>query len=101
LLHCTYAISLSHAMLLQQIQAHVKSCISVQFNAEQHKVLEAELKALYTAITRAKCNAWIVDLNVLRRAPMFEYFVQKDVVTVVDSVADGVSTTKAFGKQVY
>jgi hypothetical protein len=32
---------------------------------------------------------------------MFEYFVQKYVVTVVDSVADGVSKTKAFGKQVH
>jgi hypothetical protein len=94
-------ISPFHMQYYYATQVHTKSVIPVQFSAEQHKILEAELKALYTAITRAKCNIWIVDLSIQLRAPMFEYWVRKDVVTVVDSVADGVSSTKAFGKQVH
>ncbi|XP_078333030.1 TPR and ankyrin repeat-containing protein 1-like isoform X2 [Crassostrea virginica] len=44
------------------------------FDPNQHKVLNAELKRLYTAVTRARVNVWIFDEDMEKRAPMFEYF---------------------------
>ncbi|KAL3888631.1 hypothetical protein ACJMK2_000996 [Sinanodonta woodiana] len=44
------------------------------FDPTQHKVLNSELKHLYTAITRARVNVWIYDEDLKKRAPMFEYF---------------------------
>lgn len=46
----------------------------LEFNAEKHKILNSELKQLYTAITRARVNVWIYDQDVQSRKPMFEYF---------------------------
>lgn len=44
------------------------------FDPNQHKVLNSELKHLYTAVTRARVNVWIFDEDQDKRAPMFEYF---------------------------
>lgn len=44
------------------------------FDPNQHKILNSELKHLYTAVTRARVNVWIFDENQDKRAPMFEYF---------------------------
>lgn len=44
------------------------------FDPKQHKVLNSELKHLYTAVTRARVNVWIFDEDIDKRAPMFEYF---------------------------
>lgn len=44
------------------------------FDPNQHKVLNSELKHLYTAVTRARVNVWIFDEDRDKRAPMFEYF---------------------------
>ena len=46
----------------------------MDFDPEKHKVLNSELKFLYTAITRARVNVWIFDENQEARAPAFEYF---------------------------
>ena len=44
------------------------------FDPNQHKVLNAELKHLYTAVMIASVNVWIFDEDMEKRAPMFEYF---------------------------
>jgi len=54
-----------------------------QFDETQHKALNAELKFLYTAITRAKCNLWIYDDNPDKRGPVFYYFQKRGLVTVL------------------
>ncbi|CAL1538728.1 unnamed protein product [Lymnaea stagnalis] len=46
----------------------------LQFDPNQHKILNSELKHLYTALTRARVNVWIFDEDEEKRAPMFEYF---------------------------
>ncbi|XP_038048876.1 TPR and ankyrin repeat-containing protein 1-like [Patiria miniata] len=46
----------------------------LKFNPDEHKVLNSELKYLYTAITRARVNVWIFDEDETKRAPMFELF---------------------------
>ncbi|XP_074055410.1 TPR and ankyrin repeat-containing protein 1 isoform X3 [Macrotis lagotis] len=52
-------------------------------NVEAYKLLNGELKQLYTAITRARVNLWIFDENRDKRAPAFRYFIRRDLVQVV------------------
>ncbi|KAH9510298.1 hypothetical protein Btru_042705 [Bulinus truncatus] len=47
---------------------------ALEFDSRQHKLLDTELKQLYTAVTRARVNVWIFDEDPVKRAPMFEYF---------------------------
>ncbi len=53
------------------------------FDPKLHKSLNAELKYLYTAITRTKCNLWIYDSNQKSRLPMFDYWHKRELVKVV------------------
>ena len=53
------------------------------FDSERHKVLNSELKYLYTAITRARVNVWFFDEDEASRAPIFEYFQRLGLVRVV------------------
>lgn len=53
------------------------------FAEKQHKKLVAELKNLYTAITRAKCNLWIYDSDEMKRLPMFDYWQKRGLVKVI------------------
>ncbi|KAM3929731.1 TPR and ankyrin repeat-containing protein 1 [Leptodactylus fuscus] len=55
---------------------------------EIHKLLNGELKQLYTAITRARVNLWIFDENHEKRAPAFEYFMKGNLVHVVRTDKD-------------
>ena len=50
---------------------------------KQLKSLNAELKHLYTAITRARSNLWIYEENAEIRMPAFYYWQMKDLVTLV------------------
>uniref|UniRef100_A0A8C3HIW8 Tetratricopeptide repeat and ankyrin repeat containing 1 n=1 Tax=Chrysemys picta bellii TaxID=8478 RepID=A0A8C3HIW8_CHRPI len=52
-------------------------------NPEMYKMLNGELKQLYTAITRARVNLWIFDENSDKRAPAFKYFIKREFVQVV------------------
>ncbi|XP_056376348.1 TPR and ankyrin repeat-containing protein 1 isoform X3 [Hyla sarda] len=52
---------------------------------EMHKMLNGEMKQLYTAITRARVNLWIFDENHEKRAPAFEYFMKGSFVQVVQT----------------
>ena len=56
---------------------------SRQFDSKLHKSLNAELKYLYTAITRARCNLWIYDENINACLPVFDYWYKRDLVKVV------------------
>ncbi|MBZ3888912.1 TPR and ankyrin repeat-containing protein 1 [Sciurus carolinensis] len=56
---------------------------SLMVNPEMYKLLNGELKQLYTAITRARVNLWIFDENLEKRAPAFKYFIRRDFVQVV------------------
>ncbi|NWI87759.1 TRNK1 protein, partial [Pitta sordida] len=53
------------------------------FNVEMYKMLNGELKQLYTAITRARVNLWIFDEDSDKRAPAFKYFIKRKFVKVV------------------
>ena len=53
---------------------------SLQFNSDEHKSLNIELKHLYTAITRAKSNLWIYDSHQSARQPMLEYWHKRDLI---------------------
>lgn len=55
----------------------------LKFDGSHHKSLNPELKYLYTAITRAKCNLWIYDSDELKRLPMFDYWHKRGLVKVI------------------
>lgn len=63
---------------------------SNRFDERSHKALNSELKYLYTAITRAKCNLWIYDTNRKKRLPMFDLWYKRDLVKVVGNNLTGV-----------
>eukprot|EP00069_Balaena_mysticetus_P001718 bmy_15542T0 len=56
---------------------------ALMVNLEMYKLLNGELKQLYTAITRARVNLWIFDENPEKRAPAFKYFMKRNFVEVV------------------
>uniref|UniRef100_A0A8C2TV57 Tetratricopeptide repeat and ankyrin repeat containing 1 n=1 Tax=Coturnix japonica TaxID=93934 RepID=A0A8C2TV57_COTJA len=68
-------------MPLEDVTATQKRPTS--FNVEMYKMLNGELKQLYTAITRARVNLWIFDENSDKRAPAFKYFIKRGFVQVV------------------
>ena len=59
------------------------------FDEKQHKSLCAELKYLYTAVTRTKCNLWIYDSDRAKRLPVFDYWHKKGLVKVVSTSEHG------------
>ena len=61
----------------------------LEFDPEKHKVLNSELKFLYTAITRARVNVWFFDQDLEIRAPVFEYFQKLGLVRVVSLAGSG------------
>ena len=56
---------------------------SLPFDPMAHKSLNSELKCLYTAVTRAKCNLWMYDSNKEKRLPVFDYWYKRGVVKFV------------------
>jgi len=54
------------------------------FDENKHKILNSELKHLYTAVTRARANVYIFDEDEEKRAPMFCYFKARDLVTLLE-----------------
>ncbi|XP_072047467.1 TPR and ankyrin repeat-containing protein 1-like [Amphiura filiformis] len=82
----------------------------LKFDPDQHKVLNSELKYLYTAITRARVNMWLFDEDEIKRAPMFEYFrcfslnkvvqpVDKDGNSELDAMFAEKSSPEDWGKR--
>ena len=64
---------------------------SKAFEEKEHKSLCADLKYLYTAVTRAKCNLWIYDSDKTKRLPMFDYWHKRGLVKVVSTTKGGES----------
>ena len=64
---------------------------SKTFDEKEHKSLCADLKYLYTAVTRAKCNLWIYDSDKTKRLPMFDYWHKRGLVKVVSTTESGES----------
>ena len=62
---------------------------SNKFDEKSHKALNSELKYLYTAITRAKCNLWIYDSDRKKRLPMFNLWYKRGLVSVVGNEIEG------------
>ena len=56
----------------------------LKFDENQDKSLLSELKHLYTAITRAKCNFWVYDTDESKRLPIFDYWNRRKLVKIVD-----------------
>ena len=54
-----------------------------RLNEMRDKSLNAELKHLYTAITRAKRKLWIFDSNKCKRLPMFDFWCKQCLVEVI------------------
>ncbi|XP_033726508.1 TPR and ankyrin repeat-containing protein 1-like [Pecten maximus] len=79
----------SHQESLVEIDADVLQQTNrpraLKFDASLHKVLNSELKHLYTAVTRARVNVWIFDEDQEKRAPMFEYFKARKLVKILNS----------------
>ncbi|XP_021357004.1 TPR and ankyrin repeat-containing protein 1-like [Mizuhopecten yessoensis] len=55
---------------------------ALKFDPKLHKVLNSELKLLYTAVTRARVKVWIFDEDEENRRPMFDYFKARNLVSV-------------------
>eukprot|EP00978_Attheya_sp_CCMP212_P044437 scaffold310376_cov33-Attheya_sp.AAC.1 len=71
---------------------------NLDFSSEEHKILETELKMLYTAITRARVNVFIAETDGNISRPMFNYFRKRHVVEVAESSnRDGISGVRVFG----
>ena len=78
-----------HPELGDQNHDGIEESRPLEFDERQHKMLNSELKFLYTALTRAKCNLWIYDSNRAKRAPMFHYFQKRDLVKIVSVPSSG------------
>lgn len=52
---------------------------------KESKSLNAELKLLYTAITRAKQKLWIYDSNSDKRRPVFNYWERSELVEIIST----------------
>ena len=68
------------------------------FDHNKHKILNSELKQLYTALTRARVNVWIYDEDRGKRAPIFNYFDKLGLVEVLKlgENADGTVADKGM-----
>ena len=74
---------------------------SVSFDPALHKSLNSELKYLYTAITRAKCNLWIYDADMKNRLPMLDYWHKRNAVKVVTPLQSTASVTRTQSAEDY
>ena len=78
---------------------NLKPIRHLEFQRANHKVLESELKILYTAITRARVNVFIVEDDEKLSKPMYNYFLKRGVVDFVDKdTKDFLSKVNVFGK---
>ena len=80
----------AHYMFCSDVLENTQRPRPLMFDAEQHKILNSELKHLYTATTRARVNVWLFDEDQDIRAPMFEYWKALGLVrTVKSQVVEG------------
>ena len=82
--------------LEEELQCHSRG---IKFDGDKHKLLNSELKKLYTAITRARVNIWIYDEDIKKRAPMFEYFIKQNLVYVCNVNVDDLPREVGFAEK--
>jgi len=70
----------------------------LDFDADAHKLLESELKCLYTAITRSRVNVWIFDRDKGRREAMFDAYRGLDLVKVIGDIEAEGEAAGVFAK---
>lgn len=95
---CTADSSSLHPLNWDEIEArhHTRH---LDFDHESHKILETELKMLYTAITRARVNVFIAEMDVSSCQPMFNYFRQRRLVeSIQKDDAKELSGVRVFGQ---
>jgi hypothetical protein len=57
-----------------------------EFNTEADRLLNSELKHLYTAVTRPRVNLWIFDEHNERRGPMFRFLKRRGLCEMIDDI---------------
>jgi hypothetical protein len=57
-----------------------------EFNTEADRLLNSELKHLYTAVTRPRVNLWIFDEHKERRGPMFRFMKRRGLCEMIDDL---------------
>ena len=82
--------------LEEELQCHSRG---IEFDGDKHKLLNSELKKLYTAVTRARVNIWIYDEDIKKRAPMFEYFIKRNLVYVCKVSGDDLPCEVGFAEK--
>ena len=70
-----------------------------EFNESHHKSLSAELKQLYTAITRAKECIWIYESDEDKRRPMLDYWYRRKLVKLRS--LDNISADESLNKTLF
>ena len=60
----------------------------IDFNETYHKSFCAELKMLYTVVTRAKRHIWIYEDFPPEKLPMLEYWYKRDLIRVDSQLLD-------------
>ncbi|KAJ3126030.1 hypothetical protein HK100_010485 [Physocladia obscura] len=60
-----------------------------EFDSSKHNILATELKILYTAITRARAQLWIWDMEERKREPMVKYWQSKKIVITSNDARSG------------
>ena len=72
-----------HTLVCNESHAFESKPRPLPFDERHHKSLNPELKYLYTAITRAKCNLWIYDEDESKRLPIFDYWHKRGLVKII------------------
>jgi superfamily I DNA/RNA helicase len=57
-----------------------------EFNTDADRLLNSELKHLYTAVTRPRVNLWIFDEHKERRGPMFRFLKRRGLCEMIDDI---------------
>ena len=72
-----------HVSVFSAVLENAQRPRPLRFDPDQQKILNSELKHLYTALTRARVNVWVFDEDREARAPMFEYWKVLDLVQII------------------
>jgi len=78
----------------------LKETRHLDFQRESHKVLESELKILYTAITRARVNMFVAEDDMKAAKPMYNYFLRRGAVETVDKNSKDISSRVSLMKTI-
>ncbi|KAJ3245533.1 hypothetical protein HDU77_009430 [Chytriomyces hyalinus] len=64
-----------------------------KFDPEKHDILSAELKILYTAVTRARSRLWVFEKDSKKSDPLFKIWHTKNLVVTSDDARSGKFTS--------